>query len=421
MKQGRDRATRRSFLSALAGAGSASLAAGLPQAPAIAQDTKPRIVPFYGAHQAGIVTPQQSHAYFAAFDLAADKRGDLVALMRDWSLAAARLAAGEAPPGLEQADYSVEQDGAEMIGLGAERLTITFGFGPSLFVKNGQDRFGLKAQRPEAFVDLPAFPGEQLAPTRTGGDLMVQLCADNPQVVFNAARALSRRAYGVAKLRWVQSGFLSDYGAGKTPRNLMGFKDGTANPHADDTKDMSALVWVGGEAPIWMRSGSYVVVRCARMALEHWERMKIAFQEQTFGRHKLSGAPLGKDSEFDAVDLSAVDKDGNPTVPENSHVGIARRASEAGMRILRRSYSYDDGANMTAERWPPWRQAMEFDAGLVFVCFQRDVRTGFMPIFGKMSRSDMLNQFVTNTGGGHWACPGGARDGDYVGRALLEA
>jgi len=413
-----DGATRRGFLTALA---SGAALAGLPQTPALAEGAEARIEPFYGAHQAGVVTPAQTHAYFTAFDLTTGKRAEVAGFMRDWTECAARLTAGEAPPAVTtSADYAVEPDNVEMTGLDPARLTITFGFGPSLFEKDGHDRFGLKSLRPEAFVDLPNFPGEQLAPARTGGDLIVQFCADNPQVAFHAARVLATRAYGLATLRWVQSGFVSDYGPGKTPRNLMGFKDGTGNPHTDSPQDMHDVVWAGDEAPAWMRGGSYIVVRRARMALEHWERTKVAFQEQTFGRRKHSGAPLGKEGEFDVVDLAAKDGDGNPIVPENSHVGIARRATDGGMRVLRRSYSYNDGANMIAERWPPWRQAMEFDAGLVFVCFQRDLRTGFLPIFENMSRFDMMNQFVTNTGGGHWACPGGAREGDYVGRALLE-
>jgi deferrochelatase/peroxidase EfeB len=411
-------ATRRGFLTALAGG---AALAGLPAAPAGAGEAAARIEPFFGAHQAGIVTPAQTHVYYAAFDLTATQRAEVVALMKDWTEAAARLTRGETPAPLGRGDYAVEPDGVELSGLDPARLTITFGFGTSLFVKDGRDRFGLKASRPDAFVDLPNFPGEQLAPARTGGDLLIQVCADNPQVAFGAARALAQRAYGVASLRWTQTGFVSDYGPGRTPRNLMGFKDGTGNPHSDDPKEMEAVVWAGDEAPAWMRGGSYIVVRRARMALEHWERTKVAFQEQTFGRRKLSGAPLGRDGEFDALDLAAKDKDGNPVIPETSHVGIARRATEAGMRVLRRSYSYNDGANMVAERWPPWRQGMEFDAGLVFVCFQRDLRAGFIPIFENMSRFDMMNQFVTNTGGGHWACPAGAREGDYIGRALLEA
>jgi deferrochelatase/peroxidase EfeB len=148
--------------------------------------------------------------------------------------------------------------------------------------------------------------------------------------------------------------------------------------------------------------------------------MKTAFQEQTFGRQKLSGAPLGGKHEFDAVDLEAADQDGNPVVPENSHVRLASAASNGGSRILRRSYSYNDGVSFTAERWPPWRQAMEYDAGLLFVCYQRDPRTGFIRIFEKMSKFDMMNQFVTNVGSGLFACPAGIAKGEYLGQRLFE-
>jgi deferrochelatase/peroxidase EfeB len=411
-------ATRRGFLGAVAATAGGATLAGLAE-PARALPI-PDAIPFHGAHQAGIVTPAQQHAYFVAFDVNSGKRQDLVQLMKLWSAAAAAMSEGAPPPGPESADYAVEADGAEMDGLGPTRLTITFGLGVDLFVKDGKDRFGLARRRPAAFVDLPKFPGDQLVPARSGGDLFAQVCADNPQVAFHAVRALARLAYGVAELRWMQSGFASDYGEGKTPRNLMGFKDGTGNPNAGDPAEMDAVVWAGSEAPEWMRGGSYVVVRRSRMALEHWERTKISFQEATFGRRKASGSPLDKKLETDTVDLDVKDTNGNPVVPENSHVGLARRATLAGTRILRRSYSYDDGANMVAERWPPWRQGMEFDAGLMFVCYQKDLRSGFIPIFESLSRFDMMNQFVTNTGGAHFACPGGAAPGDYVGRALLE-
>ena len=419
------RATRRGFLAATAGlaavAGS-SLASNPVRAHDDAQGAEARTTePFWGAHQGGIVTPIQAHTYFAAFDLTTDKRGAVEKLLRAWTDAAALLCAGRPVdiPGAD--DYASEPDPADVLGLSPSRLTLTFGFGAGLFVKDGRDRYGLRARRPEAFVDLPNFPGDQLAPGRTGGDLSAQACADNPQVAFHAIRQLARLAYGVAQMRWVQAGFNSDYGAKSTPRNLMGFKDGTGNPATNDPKAMDAIVWAGEEAPPWMRGGSYLVIRRARIALEHWDRMKVAFQEQTFGRKKLSGAPLGAQDEFDPIDLEAKDADGNPVIPENSHVRLAHQAGVEGSRILRRAYSYNDGANFTAERWPPWRQGMEFDAGLIFMCYQRDPRSGFIKIFEKMSRFDMMNQFVTNTGGGHFACPGGAAEGEFIGQRLFEA
>jgi deferrochelatase/peroxidase EfeB len=184
---------------------------------------------------------------------------------------------------------------------------------------------------------------------------------------------------------------------------------------------MADHVWVGKEGPDWMQGGSYVVIRRARIALEHWDRMNVAFQEQTFGRQKYSGAPLGMKHEFDTADMNAVDKDGNPVFPENCHARLATASNNDGARILRRAYSYNDGVNFTAERWPPWRQGMEYDAGLAFICYQRDPRTGFIKIFDRMSKFDMMNQFVTHVGGGMFACPGGVAPGDYIGRRLFES
>jgi deferrochelatase/peroxidase EfeB len=374
---------------------------------------------FYGAHQGGIATPPQSHTYIAAFDIVATKRGDVAELLRRWTSAAARMTAGLTAEALGTDLSTPATDSGDALGGRPERLTITFGFGPGLFVKDGKDRFGLAAQRPEAFIDLPKFTGDQLVAERTGGDLVVQACADDPQIVFHAVRQLVRLAYDVANIRWVQTGFLGNCAPKTTPRNLMGFKDGTANISTADARTMEGFVWVGSEGPEWMRGGSYVVIRRARIALEHWDRMNIAFQEQTFGRQKYSGAPLGKKHEFDEADLNAVDKDGNPVLPENCHVRLATAASNGGTKILRRGYSYNDGVNLTAERWPPWHQGMEYDAGLVFVCYQRDPRTGFVKLFNKMSKFDMMNQFVTHVGSGMFACPGGVAQGRFIGQQLF--
>ena len=422
----RPQASRRGFLTATAGFAAlagANLAPGAARALETAQDAaaKADIEPYWGEHQAGVVTPAQANTYIATFDLTTLKRGDVEALLRRWTEAAAALSEGrpvEIPGG---GDYETQADPSDILGLSPSRLTVTFGFGLGLFEKDGADRYGLRARRPAAFVDLPHFPGDQLVAARTGGDLIVQACADNPQVAFHAVRQLARLAYGVADIRWVQAGFVSDFGRGQTPRNLMGFKDGTGNPAIGDAKEMNAVVWAGDEAPAWMRGGTYMVVRRARIALENWDRMKVSFQEQTFGREKLSGAPLGGKSEFDPIDLDAKDPSGDPMVPENSHVRIAHQMTLEGSKVLRRSYSYNDGANITAERWPPWRQGMEFDAGLIFVCHQRDLANGFIKIFEKMSRFDMMNQFVTNVGGGHFAVPRGAAKGEYIGQRLFEA
>ena len=418
--------SRRNFLMATGGLIAAnaltrpswSKSVGANGAPA---SKNPQIEPFFGQHQSGILTPQQSHCYVAAFDIVTTDRGQIAAMLQRWTEASARMTAGQTSRPLGTDLELPAPDSGDGLDLSPARLTLTFGFGAGLFIKDGQDRFGLAAQRPEAFVDLPNFPGDQLVETLTGGDLVVQACADDPQLPFHAVRQLARLADGVATLRWAQSGFMGNFAADTTGRNLMGFKDGTGNPPVTDAKLMDQFIWVGSEGPKWLQGGSYVVFRRSRMALEHWDRTKVSFQEQTIGREKYSGAPLGARHEKDALPLDAVDHDGNPIVPENSHVRLSTAASNDGAKILRRSYSYEEGINLTAERWPPWHQGLEYDAGLVFVCYQRDPRTGFIKINEKLSRFDMMNQFVTNVGGGLFVCPPGVAQGEYIGQALLES
>jgi deferrochelatase/peroxidase EfeB len=447
-------ATRRGFLTRAAGlaaaagtvlatdAGTRALAKAEDQVPT---QTDPQIEPFWGKNQGGIVTPAQGHTYFAALDLTTTKRDDIVNLLKAWTNAASRLASGKAIEPFEKTELAYNYDTAtttttvttssdepapttislpdtgEAQGLPPARLTVTFGFGAGLFEKDGKDRYGLAKQRPETLIDLPHFAGDELAPDRTGGDLSIQACADDAQVAFHAVRQLIRLAGDVAQVRWAQTGFMPSFGTSQTPRNLMGFRDGTNNPSTRDPALMDKFVWVDSEGPDWMRGGSYLVVRRIRIALEHWDGSKIDFQEQTVGRHKASGAPIGKKLESDALDLDATDKDGDYVIAENAHVRLAAAATNDGAQILRRPYSYNDGVNFTAERWPPWRQGMEYDAGLFFICYQRNPRTGFVKVFEKMAKLDMLNQFVTHVGGGLFACPGGVREGEFIGQRLFES
>lgn len=399
------RPSRRGFLAASAGL---AAAAGTARAFSPQTDQPAAIEPFFGPHQGGIATPQQAHTYFASFDLRTDKRDDVRALLKSWTAAAARLCDGQS------ADPADSQD---TLGLPAARLTLTFGFGPTLFEREGHDRYGLAAQRPVELADLPVFPGDQLQPARSGGDLSIQACAGDPQTAFHAVRQLARLAYGIAELRWVQSGYVPAL-VGQTPRNLLGFKDGSNNPDPRKPADMEAVVWAGAGAPAWMQGGTYLVARRIRIALEHWDRMNTGFQEQTVGRGKAGGAPIGGHAETDAANFSATDPDGNPVIAENAHVRLASSAT-TGARIFRRGYSYNDGASFTAERWPPWRQAMEYDAGLLFLAYQKDPRAQFTRIFARMSRFDMLNQFTTHTGSALFAVPPGVQPGGFVGEGLV--
>ncbi len=241
----------------LAGAGTPGVAAaatsGATSSPAGSSST----VPFHGAHQAGIVTPEQARMVFATYDVTAPDLAAVAALLTVWTDAATRLTAGEPLAG-QGGSFAPPVDTGEAVGLGPSRLTLTVGFGPGLF----DGRFGLASLRPAALADLPPFAGDQLDAGTSGGDLCVQACADDPQVAFHAIHNLSRLALGTATLRFVQSGFgrTAAPGAGQpTPRNLLGFHDGTANPDPSDDAAMRRIVWVDGGDQRWMVGGSYLV------------------------------------------------------------------------------------------------------------------------------------------------------------------
>jgi deferrochelatase/peroxidase EfeB len=389
---------------------------------------------FRGVHQAGILTGTQRQTMLAAFDLTTSDRGDLVSLLQAWSRLGAELAAGESvtipiytPPGRGGANADADAEGGsttddslEAYGLGPNRLTLTVGFGRSLFrTASGQDRFGIAALLPPALIDLPHFAGDGLTAADSDGDLFLQACADDPQVVFHAVRSIARIAPDVATLRWTQVGFSPDNADG-TPRNLMGFKDGIINSNLHPPADLQATLWAGPEGPAWMHGGSYLVYRRIRIDLEHWDRLPPGEQEQVFGRRKLDGAPLGEPGEFSPLDLSKRNGRGNLLIPLTAHVRLAAPQSNNGSVIVRRAFSYNNGTTPFTERWPPWRQALEYDAGLLFLAYQKDPRTGFVPLFTRLSELDELNQFTTHTASAVFAIPpGSSGPGDWIGRRLL--
>jgi deferrochelatase/peroxidase EfeB len=367
-------------------------------------------IEFFGEHQAGIATPQQDRLHFASFDLTTTKAEEVRDLMRAWTEAAARMCAGQPVGGENDAAFVPPEDTGEAQDLTAGHLTITFGFGPTLFEEDGEDRFGFASRRPATLQPIPDLPGDNLDPDLSGGDLCVQACADDPQVAFHAVRNLARIGRGAVVIRWSQLGFgrtSSTSSAQKTPRNLMGFKDGTNNIHAEDEEAMDRYVWVR-EEPGWMRGGTYLVARRIRMLIEIWDRSPLLEQEQTIGRHRASGAPLGKEDEFDPVDLKAKGPDGLPLVPVDSHVRLARK--DPNERILRRGYSFTDGMDS---------KTGQLDAGLFFISFQRDPGKQFVPLQRRLGQMDRLTEYIQHTGSAVFACPPGIRPGGYAGEGLF--
>jgi deferrochelatase/peroxidase EfeB len=373
-------------------------------------------VPFTGRHQAGIVTPAQDRLHFVAFDVTTDSREDLVEMLKEWTDAARRMTAGRdaGPVGaVDGEQYAPPDDTGEAIGLPASGLTLTIGFGPTLFTTaDGTDRFGLAGRRPGPLVELPSFPGDQIDPAISGGDLCIQACANDPQVAVHAVRNLVRLGVGVVSVRWSQLGFgrTSSTSTGQaTPRNLFGFKDGTNNLKAENDQALDRFVWVGegDDGADWLAGGSYLVSRRIRMLIEPWDTSTLNEQEQTIGRTKGAGAPLGQRTEFDPVDFTK-QADGEPAVPLTSHVFLAN-PTNAGTAILRRGYSFVDGSDGLGR----------LDAGLFFIAYQRDPESGFVQVQRNL-RADAMNEYIRHTSSAVFACPPGLRgDDDWWGRPLF--
>jgi deferrochelatase/peroxidase EfeB len=410
---GRPTISRRALLTrsglVAAGAATAGLAGVLgPESTAAAVDDPASAIPFYGPHQAGITTPVQQRLVLAAFDVTGS-RADLVDLLAAWTDAAARLTAGEPLEGATGAE-DPPSDTGEAAGLPASRLTLTLGFGPTLF----DDRLGRGARRPAAREPLPPFPGDALAPARSDGDLCIQACADDPQVAFHAVHNLTRLGLGTVQLRWMQSGFGPTASAGPsraTPRNLLGFRDGTRNLDVTDPGALRRHVWVqAGSDQAWMTGGTYLVARRIRTHLEQWDRSPLAEQERTIGRVRATGAPLGSRHEHDPVDLAALDSHGMPHIPDGAHIRQAAPATNHGAALLRRGYSYADGMDPASG---------ELDAGLLFLCFQQDPRTQFVAIQQRLAGQDALHEYLTHTASALFACPPGARPGRPWGHGLI--
>ena len=365
---------------------------------------------FYtGGHQAGIETPQQRHTVFMTFDLTTTSKKDLQYLLARWSAAIAQLQAGLPVGSVEPTTpIGVPGDTGESYNLAPAALTVTVGLGPGVF----DDRFGLADKKPALLADLPVLPSDRLRPELTGGDLSLQACADDPQVAYHAIRNLARLGRGTVNTRWTVLGFgRASAGKGQTtPRNLMGFKDGTRN--VKEPEDVAHHVWLDDDAVAageqdWMKDGTYMVARKIEMNIEIWDSAKIATQEGVFGRTKGEGAPLSGKKEFDTPDF-AKRSGGDLAIPATSHVALSAPENNNGVRILRRGYNFTGGINDLGF----------LDAGLLFIAYMHDPKS-FITLQTKLGSSDNLNEYISHVGSGIFAIPPAPRKGHYVAEELF--
>ncbi|ORT96947.1 twin-arginine translocation pathway signal protein [Frankia casuarinae] len=360
-----------------------------------------------GRHQPGIAERAPAHLIFTAYDLISTEptavRSALAALLRTWTSASAVLMRGEPTAGAER----------DTAGLGPAALTVTVGLGASAL-----RRAGLDTRIPGPLADIPALPGDRIDAARGGGDLAVQVCAEDPMVAYSAARQLRRIAAAYVQPRWVQRGFQrTAAGAADpdaTPRNLMGQVDGTDNPRPG-TAQFDLAVWAA-DGPAWMRGGTYVVCRRIRMLLDSWDRLTEAAQSEVIGRRKSDGAPLSAPpadqggGETTAPDFAARTADGRPAIAVNAHIRLAHPQFHGGVAMFRRGYSYDDGLDATGEP----------DAGLFFQAYQADPRTAFVPVQRALAASDALSTFIRHTSNALFAIPPAPPPGGFLAQQLLD-
>lgn len=370
-------------------AGAGWTAADLRRAPT---DTATATEPFYGPHQAGIATPPQAYAAFVGLDLrSGTDRDDLVGLLGIWTEDAARLTQGR--PAL--ADTEPE------LAARPGRLTVTVGFGPRIFATAAPARRAPTWLRP-----LPAFEIDRLRPEFSGGDLLLQICADEPTTVAHAVRVLCRSITSLVTVRWVQRGF-RDAAPGATPRNLMGQVDGTANIDPNSA-DFDRLVWDDGGRQPWLAGGTSLVLRRIAMDLDTWDELDTEGRELSVGRTLSNGAPLTGTHEHDEPDFTAVDVNGIPVIPPSAHIARAHHTHD-GERFLRRGYNYDDAPE-------PGRIS---NSGLLFAAYQRDIDAQFLPVQRRLAEFDALNMWTTPIGSAVFVIPPGIEPGGYLGETLF--
>ncbi|WP_413482884.1 iron uptake transporter deferrochelatase/peroxidase subunit [Morganella psychrotolerans] len=399
------------------GAGSVLLSGGAFALPAMAKSdntacdntSRLREIPYLGKHQAGVITPEQKEAIFLSLNLTVKTRDEVDGVFKRLTACIADLTRNRKAGKTAGDRMPPAESGILGTYITADELTVTVSLGHSLF----DDRFGFSHVKPQNFVEMTAFPNDRLDPDWCGGDILLQFCANSRETVIYALREVLRRLSGSVAPLWKIDGFLParDIECRTTPVNLFGFKDGTGNGDAGDAALMDDLVWITKPEPSWIENGSYQAVRLIRFELEFWDRTPLEDQENDFGRHKATGAPMGKASEHDDPEFQR-DPHGD-RVLFDSHMRRAEpRTTERHVsKLRRRSYSYSLGLTPSGQ----------LDMGLIFISFQNDLKKGFISTQKRLN-GEPLERYIKPFGGGYYlVLPGISSAQNYIGESLMNA
>lgn len=405
--------SRRKFIGALAGLSGAALAGtvvgvNLNKSEAVATTgLSKKTLAFYGEHQNGITNPSPANAIVCAFNITTTNKESLQELFKTLTLEIEKLTQGEKYPD-KDGKYPPKDNLVNGDSELSDELTITVGLGASVF----DDRFGLKDKKPIELIDMTRSPNDRLEEKRIHGDVVMQICAQHDETCLRALRILMRVTRDTLILKWLEQGFVqpNTLSEGKTStRNLLGFKDGTANPKTQDEKVMDDLVWVGkGKEPQWAIGGTYMATRSIRMFVEHWDRTSLNEQEMIMGRHKDTGAPIGSKNENDIPIFHK--KPNADQIALESHIALANpRKKETDKNIiLRRGFNYSRGFN----------EAGQLDQGLLFICFQKSLNDGFIAVQNRLD-GELLEEYIQPNGGGFFFVLPGVKRGSYLGSGLF--
>ncbi|MGH1493218.1 MAG: Dyp-type peroxidase [Acidimicrobiales bacterium] len=370
-------------------------------------------VPFRSGRQLGVLRAPTSAGLVAAFDVAVGSAEELAATLITLSAEMERVMAGEPGPG---ADDILPPPDSGILNAGQGSTAVTLAVGASLF----DNRFGLADRAPTELIPMPQFRNDRFVrPELSHGDLALLITSDQQQGAVHALHQAVRVTTGKLRLRWVQEGYndlLPPEANSIAPtRNLLGFRDGSSNLDTSDEALMDQHVWVqpdDGE-PDWAVGGTYLAVRVIRMLIEFWSTAALVRQEQIFGRHRVSGAPFGQSSEGE--EPTFVSDPSDESVPLRSHTRLANPRTPGTSRILRRGFSYLNGADAGGG----------LDQGLLFLSFQRSLTSGFLNVQSRLE-GEPLEDYIKPVGGGLFFVPPGPGDDSsgtdsWLGQSLLES